>query len=95
MLRVPGNAVRGKPVSSSLIIVKFYTIYTPVEMSENLAYYGFWIKKIGSHDQKLWPKIQKKLPIFLKIPLYLFKNHYKNFQKQLISCKLDTGYRMV
>jgi hypothetical protein len=41
MLRVPGNAVRGKPVSSSLIIVKFFIIYMPVEMTENLAYYSF------------------------------------------------------
>jgi hypothetical protein len=56
VLRVPGKAVRGKPVCPLSKIVKFYTIYTPGESPGNLAYNGFdlrkSVQKIKSYDQK-------------------------------------------
>jgi hypothetical protein len=37
VLRLPGNADRDKPVLSSLIIVKFYTIYRSIESLEKFG----------------------------------------------------------
>ena len=66
--KVPGR----NPFCPRKKIQKSQTISTVSESPWNLAYNGFWIKKIGSQDQKLWPKNQKKCP-FLKSPNFSTK----------------------
>ena len=39
-----------------------------------MEYSGFWIMKIGSVDQKLWQKNQKKLVIFWNVQIFFWPN---------------------